>query len=47
MRFGIRLDEPMADLPLAALFAYYLAAKELGILPDSNIEPSDYWTYWM
>src|SRR6188472_999938 len=42
MRFGIRLDEPMADLPLAALFAYYLAAKELGILPDSNIEPSDY-----
>ena len=47
MRFGIRLDDGMADLPLDALFSYYLMAKELNRLPASNIEPSDFWTYWM
>jgi len=47
MRFGIRLDDEMADLPLDVLFGYYLMAKELKLLPDSNIEPSDFWTYWM
>ena len=47
MRFGIRLDDEMADLPLDALFGYYRVAKEFGVLPASNIEPSDFWTYWM
>ena len=47
MRFGIRLDGHMADLPLDALFGYYLMAKELNCLPASNIEESDFWTYWM
>ena len=47
MRFGIRLDDEMADLPLDMLFGYYLMAKELSLLPASNIEPSDFWTYWM
>ena len=47
MRFGIRLDDGMADLPLEILFSYYLVAKEFGALPASNIEPSDFWTYWM
>ena len=47
MRFGIRLDDHMADMPLDALFGYYLMAKELSLLPDSNIEESDFWTYWM
>jgi hypothetical protein len=30
-----------------ALFGYYLVAKELGLLPPTNIEPSDFWTHWM
>jgi len=47
MRFGIRLEDHMADLPLEILFSYYLMAKELDLLPASNIEPSDFWTYWM
>lgn len=45
-RFAIRLDDPVADLSLDALFAYYLVAKEFGVLPDSNIEDCDYWTHW-
>jgi hypothetical protein len=47
MRFGIRLDDGMADLPLEILYSYYRMAKELDVLPESNIEPSDFWTYWM
>jgi hypothetical protein len=46
VRFAIRLDPLTADLPLGALFAYYLAAKEFGALPPSNIEDRDYWTHW-
>jgi len=46
VRFAIRLDPLTAGLPLSALFAYYLAAKEFGALPPSNIEDRDYWTHW-
>jgi len=47
MRFGIRLEGHMADLPLDALYGYYRMAKELDLLPASNIEPGDFWNYWM
>jgi hypothetical protein len=44
MRFGIRLDDPaVAALSCTELYRRYLQAKELGVLPPSNISPHEFW----